>query len=413
MLGKTKGNAVLAAIGSSVASLGIFIGVIAACVLVAGKAIAAPAFGPKLIQEEARIAAPGGYEVAATILRPAGPGPYGAIILNHGVAGSERERLTESPANDFAVAAPILARRGFVVVMPMRRGFGDTGGEFAEDAGSCRKPDYFRGENAAADDVMAAYNYARRLPYVDGSRMILAGQSAGGVVSMFAAATRHPEGLVAVLGFAAGRGGNPDLRPGVPCAVEAMARMFDAMGRDIQVPVLMHYAENDKYFNPATSKLWYDRLTAAGAKQVQYVVQPAFGRDGHYLFGELLGVRYWLPTVEKFLAANHVRFDPIQAPGELLQASAPTQVTSDSCKGLYRVFLESPSPRAYAVSDDGRCGFAGGLAEARETALRECRNVAGGSCALYAVDSEVVWKPEAELRQAAAKPGVTASTGSR
>jgi dienelactone hydrolase len=329
------------------------------------------------------------------------------------VPGSEKERLSEVAANDFAIAAPVFARRGYVVVMPLRRGFGATGGEFAEDAGSCRKPDYLHGETAAADDVMAAYDYARTLPYVDRSRMILAGQSAGGIVSMFAAATRAPEGLVAVLGFAAGRGGNPDIRPGVPCAVEPMAKMFDVMGKTIKVPVLMHYAENDKYFNPATSKLWYDRFVAAGAR-VQYVMQPAFGKDGHYLFGELIGVRYWLPAVEKFFATNHVAFDTLQGPGQTLLAShAPTQVTTDSCKSLYRVFLESPGPRAYAVSNDGRCGFAGGFADARESALRECHTAAGAACALYAVDSEVVWKADTQLKQAASKPAATASTGSR
>ena len=63
---------------------------------------------------------------------------------------------------------------------------------------------------------MAAYEYARALPYVDANRMILAGQSAGGIVSMYTAGTRNPQGLLAVLSFAAGRGGNPDFRPGVP-----------------------------------------------------------------------------------------------------------------------------------------------------------------------------------------------------
>ncbi|MGE5639647.1 MAG: hypothetical protein ACM30H_06085, partial [Clostridia bacterium] len=188
-------------------------------------------------------------------------------------------------------------------------------------------------------------------------------------------------------------------------------KMFDAMGKQIKVPVLMHYAENDHYFNPATTKLWYERFTAAGAK-AQYVMQPSFGKDGHYLFGELIGVRYWLPAVEKFLGANHVAFNAIQdGPLQRLFAHAPTQVTTDSCKSLYRVFLESPGPRAYAVSDDGRCGFAGGLADARETALRECHNASGGTCALYAVDSEVVWKGDAKTMHAGAKPA--ASVGSR
>ena len=110
-------------------------------------------------------------------------------------------------------AASVFARRGYVVVMPLRRGFGATGGEFAEDPGTCANPDYRKGEQAAADDVMVAYDFTRTLPYVDAKRMILAGQSAGGIVSMVTAGTRNPEGLVAVLSFAAGRGGNPTSVP--------------------------------------------------------------------------------------------------------------------------------------------------------------------------------------------------------
>src|SRR6185503_11011694 len=162
-------RAALAAFGSLAASLGIFIGVIGATVLVAGKAIAEPvrvfssvagggAVGPRLVQEDIRIPSQNGrYEIAATILRPEGAGPFGAVILNHGVPSSEQERAAESAVADFNASAPVFARRGYVVVMPMRRGFGATGGEFAEDAGPCRKPDYMKAEAEAASDVMAAY----------------------------------------------------------------------------------------------------------------------------------------------------------------------------------------------------------------------------------------------------------------
>jgi dienelactone hydrolase len=396
------------------APLAIFLGIVCVCVLAAGQAVAgtiSAGFGPKLIQEDVRIPSPDGrYAIAATILRPEGQGPFGAVILNHGVPGSAQERRHESASDDFNASAPVFARRGYVVVMPMRRGFGATGGPFAEDAGPCRNPHYMSAESNAADDVMIAYNYTRRLPYVDGSRMILAGQSAGGIVSMFTAATRQPEGLVAVLGFAAGRGGNPDIRPGVPCAVEPVAKVFDLIGRKIRVPVLFHYAENDHYFNPATSKLWYDRFIDAGAKG-EYVMEPPFGKDGHYVFAEMVGVRYWLPAVEGFLAKYHVPFKRMDAPKPLF-ASLP-QTENASCRSLYRAFLEAPAPRAYAVSGDGRCGFAGAVPDASEVALRECRSVSGAACALYAVDSEVVWKaPETEVKQAAAQPAGGASTGS-
>ena len=39
------------------------------------------------------------------------------------------------------------------------------------------------------------------------------------------------------------------------------------------------------------------------------MLQPAFGNDGHYIFSEDSGVRYWLPAVERFLSKNNVPFE--------------------------------------------------------------------------------------------------------
>jgi dienelactone hydrolase len=362
-------------------------------------------YGPRLIEEKVRIPAANGRSLAATILRPEGDGPYGAVILNHGVSASARERARES-ADLLINSAAVFARRGYAVVMPLRRGFGATGGEMAEDPGSCANPDYFHAEANAADDVMAAYDYARQLPYVDPSQMILAGQSAGGMVSIFTAGTRNPPGLVAVLSFAGGRGGDPDSSPGVPCAVEPVAKVFEALGKTIHVPVLFNYAENDLFFSPKVTRGWVDRFNAAGAN-AEYVLQPPFGKDGHYLFADTLGVRYWLPTVERFLSSHDVSFarldaaDPDRQP--LLALDRLPNIKSDSCRGLYRAFLESPGPRAYAVSADGRCGFAGGLPDAREIAVKQCSSVSKDGCSLYAVDDAVVWKESIADKSAVAQ----------
>src|SRR3954464_1007913 len=366
--------------------------------------------GPGLIEARVRIPVASGRTIAATILRPEGQGPFGAVVLNHGVSASARERSRES--SDLLInAAAVFARRGYAVIMPLRRGFGDTGGDMAEDPGSCSNPDYKSAEQNAADDVMVAYNYARGLPYIDGNRMILAGQSAGGMVAVFTAGSRNPPGLQAVLAFAAGRGGDPDINPGVPCAIEPVARVFDMVGKNIHVPVLFHYAENDLFFSPKVSRGWFDRFNANGAN-AEYALQPAFGRDGHYLFGDTLGVRYWLPTVESFLARHGVAFarldlaDPERAP--LLALDRVPNIKSDACKGLYRAFLESPGPRAYAVSQDGRCGFAGGLQDARDVAVKQCSNVSKSGCLLYAVDDAVIWKESVAGQGAAATAAAAA-----
>jgi len=361
-------------------------------------------YGPRLIEEKVKIQG-AGRVLAATILRPEGQGPYGAVILNHGVSASARERAKES--SDLLInAAAVFARRGYVVVMPLRRGFGATGGEMAEDPGSCSNPNYEKAESAAADDVMAAYEYTRTLPYVDGSHMILAGQSAGGMVSIYTAGMRNPQGLVAVLAFAAGRGGDPDTTPGVPCAVEPVAKVFETVGRNIRVPVLFNYSENDLFFSPKVTRGWYDRFNASGADG-EYALQPSFGKDGHYIFGDTLGVRYWLPTVEGFLARHNIAFarldaaEPDRQP--LLAMERLPNIKSDACRGLYRAFLESPGPRAYAVSEDGRCGFAGGMPDARDAAMKQCGSVAKGGCTLYAIDDAVVWKESVAGQSAPAR----------
>lgn len=280
--------------------------VLAGALCLAGALLPQPA-APRFLHEDVRIRPhEASYTLAVSILRPRGEGPFGAIILNHGVPATAAARSAESPGL-FLHTASAFAQRGYAVFMPMRRGFGATGGTFAEDTGSCSDPDFHAGGRAAAADVLAAYEFASKLPYVDPSRMILAGQSAGGVASLYAAAQR-PDGLVAVLAFAAGRGADPR-NPGMPCAAERLAAVFEDLGRAIQAPVLLHYAENDRSFGPATSQLWFRRFKAGGAN-AEYTLQPPFGSDGHYVFSDRDGIRIWLPAVERFLQRHGVPFDP-------------------------------------------------------------------------------------------------------
>jgi dienelactone hydrolase len=282
------------------------------CAALGGLVLAPSRSDSPYAREDIRIpVAEGHYSLAVTILRPRGDGPFGAIVLNHGVGEGARERFLES-STLFIQAASAFVSRGYAVVMPLRRGFGETGGAFAEDAGECSNPHYGRGERAAANDVLAAYEFARRLPYVDPDRMILAGQSAGGVASLYAAA-QQPAGLVAVLAFAAGRGGNPALKPGTPCAPEALAALLQDLGASIRVPVLMYYAENDLYFGPVASRSWFQRLQAGGV-EAEYVLQPPFGANGHFVFGDTKGVELWLPAVERFLERHRIPFAAARQP---------------------------------------------------------------------------------------------------
>ena len=120
--------------------------------------------------------------------------------------------------------------------------------------------------------------------------MILAGQSAGAVAALRAAA-ESPEGLVAVLAFAADR----------------LGEVFHELGAAVPVPVLLYYAKNDRYFGPAASRAWFARFQAGGGR-AEYVLEPAFGRDGHFIFTHADGTVLWVPRVERFLAGHRIAF---------------------------------------------------------------------------------------------------------
>ena len=72
-------------------------------------------FTPGLVEEEVRIPAAGGqYTLAATILRPRGEGPYGAVVLNHCPVVDSLKRPTLRPLSRSLslAAAPPRVRAG-------------------------------------------------------------------------------------------------------------------------------------------------------------------------------------------------------------------------------------------------------------------------------------------------------------
>lgn len=237
-------------------------------------------------------------DIVATTYMPDGPGPFPLIVLSHGSPPDARDRPKVGRYRELPQIRTFI-QLGFAVIVPIRRGYGATGGTDEEDAGSCQNPDYLGAGKQAARDVLAAVAYGQALPQVDRNRVVLVGQSAGGFASL-AAASYAPKGLVAVVNFSGGRGGNPVTHPGMPCDPRQMADTIAHFASTTRVPVLWHYVENDKYFGPDVVATWFAAFKAAGG-QGQLVVEPPFGKNGHGMFSVKSSIPIWLPHFEQFV----------------------------------------------------------------------------------------------------------------
>ena len=119
-------------------------------------------------------------KMEARICRPDDAAPARLVVINHGSPPHADERPTMQLEECSQRAVRWFVDRGFVVVEALRRGYGATGGVWAEGYGSCEDPDYVRAELETARDIGAVVTYATALPFVIPDGVTVVGQSAGG-----------------------------------------------------------------------------------------------------------------------------------------------------------------------------------------------------------------------------------------
>jgi len=248
-------------------------------------------------EEIIAIASVGGVQLQTRVRRPQGAGPHPLAIINHGspASGSERPTMeipTYRPATDW------LLSKGYTVALPLRRGYGQTGGRWAENYGSCRNPDYYHAGLATGDDIGAVVEFFRRRSEVKRQAILVIGASAGGWGSV-AEASRNPNGVLGILNFAGGRGGH---QPRVGnCAPRRLVEAAGRYGSTARIRSLWLYSENDTFFGPKLSRSMFDAYVRGGAP-AQYVPLPAFGNDGHRVFNAPGGRTLWQAPADEFLA---------------------------------------------------------------------------------------------------------------
>lgn len=332
--------------------------------------------------------------IALTTFRPPGEGPFPLAIVSHG-RGNVQQRATQGRQR-FEVLARYLVSKGFAVFVPTRYGYADTFGRGfdPEESGACRAKRYEPMAVAASDQVLAALAQAQRTPWVDTRRWVAIGQSVGGLATL-AVAARRPAGLVAAINFAGGAGGDPEHRPGDPCGPDHLASLWREQAAKAEVPTLWIYWSHDLYWGERHPRRWAEAWREGGGK-VQFHQLSPWSRapaDGHLGLGS--DMDRWVPLAEAFLAdAGFSTSGLVPRPPATgfarVEEVDKVPVSAARREALYRPFLASPPPRAFAIGPSGIAGWASGD-WALGRALGNCQWRDGRACRLYAVDGEVVW----------------------
>ncbi len=233
----------------------------------------------------------GKLKIEAYVYKPEGTGPFPVVVYNHGSrAGHDRE---ERP---FAYIGEMLVRSGYVVIVPERRGYGKSdGATFGDTVGEDRGPRFVTRVQEETDDVLAAAEFAKTLPYADTGRMGVMGWSFGGIVSVFAAS--RSDAFHAVVDQA-----------GAALTWDHSPAMQDALreaSRKIKIPLLGMVAQNDRTTDSVKTVVHEAEKHGATAKLIVY--PPFKPKDaggiapGHLIFSRE-GWQIWEADIKEFLA---------------------------------------------------------------------------------------------------------------
>jgi dipeptidyl aminopeptidase/acylaminoacyl peptidase len=118
----------------------------------------------KVIEEKLTFETADGLILTALMARPAGEGPFPAVMINHGSSG---------PTKEWQIWTSKLAEKGYVTLALIFRGF--KGSEGTETYGK-----------KEVEDILLVLDYVKSLPFVDKKRIGMFGNSKGGFNALLA-----------------------------------------------------------------------------------------------------------------------------------------------------------------------------------------------------------------------------------
>jgi len=233
--------------------------------------------------------------LSAVIYKPDSGEKFPLVVINHGTPRKDEDR---KHTYKFKAQSMVFVRKGFAVVVPMRRGYGTSEGEYAELSGKCDNADYDNVAKEVIKDIRATIEFMKKQAYIDTDKKnLMVGQSTGGFSSL-AYASAYPNEVLAVINFAGGRG---SLEPYKVCSEERLIHTMSNFGKKIQMPTLWIYTEQDDFFPPKLSKKMFEEFRKKGGEGKFILLTSEFG---HSFFHRT--TKEWEPIADEFLKENNL-----------------------------------------------------------------------------------------------------------
>lgn len=231
------------------------------------------------------------------IRKPPGPGPFPTMVFNHGSTGRGDDPALFERSWASAAVADHFTARGWMVVFPQRRGRGGSGGRYDEgfepdrSRYSCDPGRSLPGVDRAIEDLGAVMAHLRMRADVVQDRILLAGQSRGGILSI-AFAGERPHDFIGVVNFVGGW-----ISDRCSNAIRINQSTF-RRGARFARPTLWLYGESDPFYSLSHSRANFDDFVAAGGRG-RFESYAVPGRDaGHAVIAV---PRLWADAVDRYL----------------------------------------------------------------------------------------------------------------
>jgi dipeptidyl aminopeptidase/acylaminoacyl peptidase len=278
------------------------------CAFLFALASAALAVEQKVSVASETVVVPSGkLRLRAFVWKPAGPGPFPAVLFCHGSGGAEAGHTAALPITEAAEKlAPLFLKHGYAFLYLFRRGQGLSADQapFIQDI--LKREEATKGKEARQhlqfmlattdhlNDVMAGLSFLKAAPAIDVKRIAIAGHSFGGQLTLLAA--ERDNTLRAAVAFAAAAN-----------SWESSSELRDRLLTTVDnatAPIMLIQAANDYSTTPSSALA--DELKRLH-KPYLLKIYPPVGRtseEGHNLL--YLAIPQWEDDVFKFLD-EHVK----------------------------------------------------------------------------------------------------------